>query len=601
MRSLTLASPSSPNAAIEQKVVSHAARLALVSALVTSPLLGQQVAGVARVADSKAAAPGSAIVLVNSAGVIVAGTLTQADGRYVLRAPSTGRFRVRARRIGFSPDSSGDLRLDSGTEAHFDPVLKPLTTSLNVVTVEGSQRCETTPQSGALASQLWEAAQNALAATIASAGGGQIAFRLARFQREVEPGTGRIIRGSTQEMRALNSEPYRSVAPDSLAKTGFARSEGDSSIYFAPDARTLTSEIFIETHCIRAVTDAANPTQIGLAFEPTGHPHLVDVAGVLWLDRASGQLRDLDYHYQFPRAVRTSAGLQSTEPATGHIEYKRLENGVWIVDRWIIRVPVLSDERVTTMSPAGAGANITLRSARGNRTTAIWEIGGNVSAVLRPSDPSFLQTADLGEVHGTLVMGPGRVVISGVTVALAPLATPSTSRTTQSSASGAFTFDSIPEGDYVLNVTSPSFDSLNVVVPPVPVRVSSGSEQTLTITVPSPEEGRAALCPSAKAGFAVVHGTVTDSASGAPIAGARVHAYWLTGAVRTGGNGGGLAASANESVTFSDASGKYAFCEIEPTTRLLLSASVGTRKTQRHPSLTIGAGGIRLADLQIPK
>src|SRR4051812_33808791 len=274
------------------------ALLGVISAAITIPVAGQRVVGVARIAGSDAPAPETAILLINASGAIVGGTLSSADGRYVLRAPAPGRFRVRARRIGFAPDSSGDLRLDLGGEVSFDPVLIALTTSLQDVSVEGTQRCQVTAQSGATASRLWQAVQNALTATLASKDAGQIAFRLSQFQREVEPGTGRIIRGSTQQMRALNSEPYRSVSPDSLAEIGFAHTEGDSSVYFAPDARTLTSEIFTETHCIRAQIDPANPSQIGLAFQPVGDPHLVDVSGILWLDRASGELRDLDYRYE---------------------------------------------------------------------------------------------------------------------------------------------------------------------------------------------------------------------------------------------------------------------------------------------------------------
>lgn len=132
-------------------------------------------------------------------------------------------------------------------------------------------------------------------------------------------------------------------------------------------------------------------------------------------------------------------------------------------------------------------------------------------------------------------MGPNRLALPSVTIALTPVLRSGSSRTTQSSTGGVFTFDSIPEGDYVLNVTAASFDSLNVGVPPASVRVSSGSTQTVMITVPSHAEARAALCPASKAGSSVVHGIVTDSVSGAPIAGARVHAYWLTGTVRTGG------------------------------------------------------------------
>src|SRR6266571_163404 len=138
-------------------VLNRVSRLATLAAGITTPLFAQQVTGTARVADSHTPAAGIAIVLVSSNGVIVAGTLTRSDGQYTLRAPATGRFNVRARRIGFSPDSSDELRFDAGAELHFDPVMKPVTSSLQVVSVTGTQRCDITPESGATASRLWEA------------------------------------------------------------------------------------------------------------------------------------------------------------------------------------------------------------------------------------------------------------------------------------------------------------------------------------------------------------------------------------------------------------------------------------------------------------
>lgn len=419
---------------------------------ISTPGLAQQAAGTTRLADSGAPASGTAVLLINTAGVIIAGTLSGSDGGYVLHAPSAGTFRIRARRMGFAPDSSNELRFEVGRELHFDPVLKPFTSSLRVVTVEGVQRCKVSTESGEIASRLWEVAQNALSATIAAAYDGQIAFRLTRFERELEPNTGRVVREAVSQLRASNTEPYHSVAPDSLAKVGFAYTEGDSSVYFAPDARTLTSEVFTETHCLRPVEDRAKPSQIGLGFEPVAHSDLVDVGGVLWFDRASSELRDLDYRYEFPNAVGSSSA-QSLESATGHIEYKRLESGGWIVNRWVIRVPIQGAERASTLASNGNNELI-LRSSRATRTRAVWEVGGEVRAVLKPGDPSLAQAQNASELRGSVIMGGTRAGIPGVSVVLSMVGVASRSRTSQTSLAGAFTFDSIPVGNYLLSVSS---------------------------------------------------------------------------------------------------------------------------------------------------
>src|SRR5690348_2311055 len=91
-------------------------RLVTFSVVLSTPSLAQQLVGTARIADSGAPASGTAVLLVNAAGVIIAGTLSGSDGRYVLSAPSAGKFRIRARRVGFAPDSSNELLFEVGQE-----------------------------------------------------------------------------------------------------------------------------------------------------------------------------------------------------------------------------------------------------------------------------------------------------------------------------------------------------------------------------------------------------------------------------------------------------------------------------------------------------
>lgn len=573
-------------------------RLSLASVVLTPTVFCQEVSGTAQISESHASSPGTTIVLVSPSGVIIAGTLSRPDGGYFLRAPSPGRYRVRARRLGFAPDSSDELTFSVGGALHFDPMLRPITTSLQAVSVEGVDRCVVRPGSGAEAFRLWEAAQNALSATIAVSSGKLFAFGLSRFQREIDPATGRIIHGSQWEMRALSSEPYYSISPDSLAATGFARTEGDSAVYFAPDARTLTSAVFAQTHCMRAIRDRAKPEQIGLGFEPVARTGLVDVAGVLWLDRASGELRNLEYRYELGVRNRAQAGSSGTESATGRIEYRRLDKGGWIVNRWLIRVPVQKDERNNTLSSNEAGGNLAVRSTRVARTTAFWEVGGDVTAVLDPSDPGFSQQSEVGAVHGSVITGPKHVGVPNVEINVASTNPSARPWKTTTGKDGLFVFDSLPEGEYSLIVTAPSLDTLNTPVSPVPLRIGASTLQTVTITIPSAEEGRAALCSATNSSTPIVHGFVTDSATGQRITGARVEAYWLSGTTR---NIGGLAASAHQRVTLTDSSGKYVFCGLEPTTRLLLSASLGSRKSRRMPSMTIGQGDMQLANLQISR
>jgi len=318
---------------------------------------------------------------------------------------------------------------------------------------------------------------------------------------------------------------------------------------------------------------------------------------MLWLDRASGELRNLEYRYTRGAGNR-ALGSSATEPATGRIEYRRLDNGGWVVNRWLIRVPVQKDEQRNTLSSNATAGSPTVRSTRGARTTAFWEIGGEVRAVLNPGDPAFSRQGEVGVVRGSIVTGPNRIGVPNVEINVASAGPSAQSRKTITGSDGLFVFDSLPEGDYRLTVSAASFDTLNTLVQPVPLRVAASTSQTVTIAIPSAEEGRAGLCSANPSSTTIVHGFVTDSATGQRVAGARVEAYWLSAATR---NIGGLSASAHQRVTLTDGNGKYVFCGMEPTSRLLLTASLGSRKSRRVPSITIAAGDIRFANLQLPR
>jgi hypothetical protein len=275
-----------------------------------------------------------------------------------------------------------------------------------------------------------------------------------------------------------------------------------------------------------------------------------------------------------------------------------LDNGGWIVNRWLIRVPVQKDERSNTLSSNGAGGNPTVRSTRVARTTAFWEIGGDVRAVLDPGDPAFSQQSEVGVVRGSVVTGANHVGEPNVEINIASTGPSTQSRTTTTGSDGLFSFDSLPEGDYRLTVSAASFDTLNTLVQPLPLRVAANISQAVTIAIPSAEQGRAALCSANPSSTTIVHGFVTDSVTGQRVAGARVEAYWLSGATR---NIGGLSASAHQRVTRTDSNGKFVFCGMEPTSRLLLTASLGSLKSPRIPSITIAAGDMRFANLLLSR
>jgi hypothetical protein len=92
---------------------------------------------------------------------------------------------------------------------------------------------------------------------------------------------------------------------------------------------------------------------------------------VLWLDRASAELRSLEYHYRdVPHDV-------PTERLGGRVEFDRLPDGTWIVRRWWIRMPIVETRRDRFRKPDGGAVQERERSV----LTGLKEEGGEVVEV----------------------------------------------------------------------------------------------------------------------------------------------------------------------------------------------------------------------------
>lgn len=344
----------------------------------------QGVHGTARVgvAGGDAAPSGeTSIVLVDTAGHIVAGALTDASGHYALRAPAAATYRVLARRVGFTPDSSALLPLRVGENIAFDPVLRAFAVQLSTVRVDRAERCRIAPDASALAQQLWEDAQSALTATVVAASDSASAFLLRRYERELDSAGDAVVSSRTWDAITKNSEPYQSIAAESLAVHGFVVPEGSSLVYYAPDARTLISDAFARGHCFRPIERDDHAGQIGLAFAPiarVARRHR-DVSGALWIDRESGRLIDLELTYAVPPELASVP----VPVATARVDYGQTAGGRWIVQHWVLRMPVVTTRNV--MAPRN-GSSLTMGAILTREqvpvVSAIWEAGGDVVRTL---------------------------------------------------------------------------------------------------------------------------------------------------------------------------------------------------------------------------
>jgi hypothetical protein len=311
------------------------------------PVTPGPVADVSIRLQSAAGSPveGALVALLNVRDSVVAEGLSTEGGTRVLRAPP-GTYRVRARRIGFLPFISTPVALPQPDQLLL--VVETQKVVLNRVVVEARSECKSGDPAAQSLGVVWDEIDKALRASqlttrdLAGFGQGRT------FRRELGAG-GAVISSDSTRFFITNMRPFGAIDPDTLARVGYVRGdELNGWEYFAPDETVLRSEPFAQTHCFRLVREKARPGQIGVGFAPTPGRKVADIEGVLWLDEASSELREVVFLF-------VNAGPVSRYDAGGFTRFVRASSGAWLVSEWRLRGPRLRME----YSPY-AGRRITL-------------------------------------------------------------------------------------------------------------------------------------------------------------------------------------------------------------------------------------------------
>lgn len=305
--------------------------------LTTAPAAGQSIEGRMVEAGTGEAVAGASVMLLDASGRRVDFSLTGADGAFRLVAPAPGTFRIGYQRIGYQGGESRafELGADEVASHRLEAPVQPLT--LPTIEAVTERRCAVRPAEGDAASKIWEEVRKALEATEWTERRGALRFTLRTWERRLDPGTLAVVEEATRlRERAVRASPWVAEDPEALVREGFVRGDGEQFHYYSPDASTLLSDAFLDTHCFRAVPPPAEePGWIGLAFEPDGGSDVADVRGVLWVDRGSSELERLDFDFVgLPPELRFDV-------AGGRVEFERLPAGEWIVGRWWIRMPIV--------------------------------------------------------------------------------------------------------------------------------------------------------------------------------------------------------------------------------------------------------------------
>lgn len=351
--------------------------------------------------------PARVLVEVNDErGRVAARGLTDDRGRFDIALDAAGRYNVRALRIGYLPAETGELVVGARATVTANIVLRSPAVVLRSIQVVEEAACAADWKGAGLTATLWEEARKALASAQVTASEGQLRV-LAREVQALASPTGEVLDSTLTAIwqEASTVRPFESVSERTLLMDGYVTAgEHGETIYRAPDFDVLLSPAFVTTHCLRVVSGAADSaTRIGLAFEPTLQRSRTDIAGVMWLDRETAELREVDFRF-------TGSEMLDDAPFQGgHVRFAVLPTGHWVVTGWQLRMP-RPLERELTVRGFDVGEISFQREVIFTTDGPFDDILPTGTSVVAMACGAHLIWADTGMVRGEVVDRDGRPV-----------------------------------------------------------------------------------------------------------------------------------------------------------------------------------------------
>jgi protocatechuate 3,4-dioxygenase beta subunit len=546
------------------QLLALAGLLALMLALCADSSSAQEVRGTAVEAGTARPLAGAFVSLQNQAGSPVASTLTGPDGAYVLEGPRPGRYTLQVERIGYATWTSEpfDLMTRETVTRRLTIPVQPV--HLESLTVAVESRCGPREGAGEPLLQAWEEVRKALDLSLWTEEPGRIRFELRTWTRMLDPGA-RVVQSQESESAwKTGRSSFASSPATELAERGFVyRSEEGNHLFFGPDARVLLSDVFQELHCFSLVQGGeGHEGLVGLSFEPIDRGEVARVKGALWLDPATGELRDLEFDFVDLGIV----GLPRDHRAWGRAWFRRLPPGIWVVSRWWIKTPVL---RV---------------SLRGTTLHGYREDGGEVTR-LELADGSAITLGERGTLSGLITDDIGGGPLADAAVYLA-----GTGHVTATDAAGRFQFDLVPAGRYKLRYRHPDPRLEGLEGPMHEVEAKGGEPTSVWLDFPS-EWAAEQLCAtesrdaeSGARGGAALLGRIREAGTRQPVPEAIV---WLK-----------AGAASEPRAVQADSTGAFLVCGAGPAGTLALQAAAEDQLSDTV-SVTLPESGLVVQDLEV--
>jgi hypothetical protein len=417
--------------------------------------------------------------------------LSNQGGQYTISLQTVGRFRLQVERIGFETAFSPYLQVDAGQTVTHAMALPMQAIVLEEITAQVRRRCRARSADADL-HRVWEEARKALTAVALTEKLRHVSFRIRTLERDVDLHSGLVYEERGNEAMVLNSYPFQSAPAAELMRKGFIQQVADTTVYHAPDAHVLLSDEFLDGYCFSIQRDKARGEMIGLAFEPVPQRSSVSrVAGVLWLDRRTAELRQLEYRYL--RHVM----VPGVDRFGGQLNFERLENGAWIVRDWKIRAP---------------RARVVWEGPMARVRPGIHETVGEVAAITEVDHTRQL-TLRAGTIRGRLLHAEARTPVEGATVYVS-----GTQYAAVTDTAGEFRIDSVPEGRYLIASYHPALNPNGFLVPAVEAAVPLDGETTVDLLMRG-RTVRPAVEPRSQSRLV---GRVLDAETGEPVAAAQI-------------------------------------------------------------------------------
>ena len=449
---------------------------------------------------------GANVSLVDDHGMSLFGNFSDQGGHSVLRAPSTGRYVVRADKVGYESWSSVILYVTS-TAIHVRIGMSPLRNPSTVI-VRSETACQLLTPPGTPAGDLWIEIRKALTASALTDAQGLVPLDVDLYERALDRNLGVVSERKEQRSR-ITRRPATGISWDQIDSARRGAVAG-GEVYRAPEAATLVSDEFVKAHCYAAIRGYGPETGLtGLEFKPAKVGSQPELTGILWLDPRANALRSLSFDYvNLPIPLRIAR-------TTGRVDFQQLPGGQWIVPRWYIRMPRVAQMTATdsllgyqevggTSRPAGTAAPVSVATSI---VPAIEET--------TPGPQSFISGVVYDSTTGTPLQGV-QVWTGG----------------------GRFKTTTTAGGHYELAIDGPLSDTIvfehprlrlyRVATRVQSISLPSGSRGQANVLVPSYGTLRKRLCgqnETATESQGIAAGYVRDAA-GKPVPNAHVWATW---------------------------------------------------------------------------